>query len=292
MELDYLDNNNFAFITYRAHISEPQVFEDFINLFLPYISLKFPNYIYSIEDDDSPSRHIHILLQHESKDSQKLKQKLEAKYFKDFKKSLQNKQTDLRVALKFGKGPDGDDFGFTMKIEDKMKCIGYIFKDITRRNRDGGLSQSLITQCCDFYFSNRRIKNATDNDWKQLTTKNIHIKIEEYCKTTKQDVMSPLLQFNMVKDKYTFIQLSTKQRKMAFAELRYHSGFNDINIRKDLVDDFIDDQQPCPYAIGLEHENNHTRIKKLEKENESLRSTVEKQKKLIALLQNTGSVAR
>lgn len=240
MELDYLDKNNFCFITYRAAEGEPQVFEDFISIFLPHISLKFPNYIYSIENDGTPSRHIHLLLQHHESEHGKLKQKIEAKYFTDFKKSIQDKQTDLTVAFKYGSKSRDTAltaeklFGFTMKIEDKMKCIGYIFKDITRRNNNGGLSQSLITQCCDFYWSNRRIKNATDNDWKQLTSKNIHIKIEEYCKTTEQDVLSPLLQFNMVKDKHTFIQLTTKQRKMAIAELAISQGKDNPKIRAEM----------------------------------------------------------
>jgi hypothetical protein len=237
MELSNLDKANFTFITFRAHVSEPQVFEDFINIFLPYISLKFPFYIYSIEDDDTPSRHIHILLQHDQKDKQKLKQKIEAKYFKDFTKSLKSKETALAHALKYGKGPDGEDFGFTMKIEDKMKCIGYIYKDITRRNRTEGISQDCITQCCDFYHANRRIKNSSENDWKILTTKNIHIKVEQFCKEKNQDLNSPLLQHNMVKDKHTFINLTTKQRKMAFAELRYYNGKDTLDLQQDLTGD-------------------------------------------------------
>jgi hypothetical protein len=281
MELDELEKSKFSFITFRAHVSEPQLFEDFISYFLPYISMKFPFYIYSIEKDDTPDRHIHILLQHYETEKQKLKQKIEAKWYKDFNKSIKDKQTDLKCAIKYGKGPDGEDFGFTMKIEDKMKCIGYIFKDITRRNKTSGLSQSLITACCDFYFANRRIKNATDNDWKILTTKNIHVKIEEYCKTTGQDVMSPLLQFNMVKDKHTFIQLSTKQRKMAIAELRYYNGNNNIEIRQDLCDEYIYDQQINPYGKGLEHQDNYDKIKELEEQIYILKTENEKLKQLI-----------
>jgi hypothetical protein len=277
MELDYLDKNKFCFITYRAHISEPQVFEDFINTLIPYISLKFPNYIYSIEKDDTCDRHIHLLLQHDEKDKQKLKQKIEAKYFKDFKKSIQDKQTDLTCAIKYGKGPDGEDFGFTMMIEDKMKCIGYIFKDITRRNKNGGLSQSLITQCCDFYFSNRRIKNTTDNDWKQLTTKNIHIKIEEYCKTTGQDVMSPLLQFNMVKDKHTFIQLSNKQRKMAIAELAISQGKDNQKIRTEMEgEEYVQSEYYTPDEIMSKYKNLLEETKRLRDENEKLKDKLKR----------------
>lgn len=278
MELAELDKHNFTFITFRAHVSEPQVFEDFISIFLPYVSLKFSFYIYSIEDDDTSSRHIHLLLQHDQKDKQKLKQKIEAKYFKDFSKSIQDKQTDLKCAIKYGKGPSGEDFGFTMKIEDKMKCIGYIFKDITRRNKTSGLSQSLITECCDFYFANRRIKNTTDNDWKQLTTKNIHVKIEEYCKTTGQDVMSPLLQFNMVKDKHTFINLTTKQRKMAFAELRYYQGNNNSNIRQDLTDD---SEELSPHEYGFSKSDYVEKIENYENQIHELKIENEKLKKLL-----------
>lgn len=253
MELSEIDKANFTFITFRAHVSEPQVFEDFISIFLPYISLKFPFYIYSIEDDDTPSRHIHLLLNHNEKDKQKLKQKIEAKYFKEFTKSLISKETALSHAIKYGKGPDGEDFGFTMKIEDKMKCIGYIYKDITRRNRTEGISQDCITQCCDFYYANRRIKNSTENDWKIITTKNIHTKVEQFCKENKQDLNSPILQQNMVKHKHTFINLTIKQRKMAFAELRYYNGKDDHNIQQDLQGEDLpnpsDDQWRTPAEI-------------------------------------------
>ena len=281
MELSDIDSANFTFITFRAHVSEPQVFEDFISTFLPYISLKFSFYIYSIEDDDTSSRHIHLLLQHDQKDKQKLKQKIEAKYFKDFSKSIQDKQTNLKCAIKYGKGPDGEDFGFTMKIEDKMKCIGYIFKDITRRNKTSGLSQSLITQCCDFYFANRRIKNTTDNDWKQLTTKNIHVKIEEYCKTTGQDVMSPILFHEMRKNKYTFVQLSNKQRKMALAEVAISQGYDNDKIRTESEgEEFIQNEFFTPQEIMKKYKNSNLIIKQQRIEIEKLKAQVEKLKAL------------
>lgn len=228
MDLDDLNKSNFSFITFRAHIAEPQVFEDFLPLFLSHISIKFPFHVYSVEEDDSPGRHIHVFIKHCEKDKQKLKQRIEAKWFKDFTKLTKDKLTDMKVALVYGRGPDGEDFGFTMTIEDKMKCVGYLFKEITRRNRSEGLSQSLITKCCDFYYANRRIKNATDNDWKILSTKNIHVKIEQFCKEQNIDVETPELQELMVQNKYTFIQLSNKQRKMAFAELLHSQKKYDV----------------------------------------------------------------
>jgi len=284
MELSDIDKANFTFITFNAAASEPQVFEDFIIIFLTHISLKFPFYIYSIEKDGTPSRHLHMLIQHNETEHGKIKQKIEQKYFKDFSKSIQNKSTNLNVALKYGSKTTTIDpektFGFTMKIEDKMKCIGYIFKDITTRNKTSGLSQSLITQCCDFYFSDRRIKNTTDNDWKQLTTKNIHVKIEEFCKETGQDVLSPLLQHNMVKNKHTFIQLSNKQRKMAIAELQYSQGFDNEKIRTELEgEEYIQNEFFTPNEIMTMKNEAVAENKQLFMENLDLRKQIKLLKK-------------
>ena len=48
-------SDRYGFITFRAHVSEPQTFEDFLNLFLP-ILFTHDFYCYSIEKDDSPAR--------------------------------------------------------------------------------------------------------------------------------------------------------------------------------------------------------------------------------------------
>lgn len=285
MELVELDKHRIGFITFRAHVSQPHIFEDFMSVFIPYISSNFSIYTYSVEKDDSPDRHIHMALVVDEKiyDTQKLKQKIEAKWFRDFKDRCHLGPTDIKHAyvLKFNEDPDDNTTKIKMnQLDHKMKIIGYIHKDINRRTEIRGLSQSLITACCDFYFANRRIQNKVDNDWKLLTTKNIHVKIEEYCKETGQDVMSPLLQFNMVKDKHSFIQLSTKQRKMAFAELRYHQGNNDPQIRQDLTDDSeqLDIQEygfsKSDYVAKLE--NYQDEIHKLKMENEQLKIMLSK----------------
>ena len=239
MELEGLNNQRIGFITFRAHVSQPQVFEDFMSVFLPHISSNFPIYTYSIEKDDSPDRHLHMAVAVDEKiyDTQKLKQKIESKWLKDFNKRLSLGSTDIKHAyvLKFNEDPDDSSKKIKMnQLEHKMKIIGYIHKEINKRTEICGLSQSLITECCDFYFANRRMENKVDNDWKLLTTKNIHILTEQFCKEHELDVMSPMLQHHMVKNRYTFIQLSMKQRKMAFAELMYSQGKDSYKIRAEL----------------------------------------------------------
>lgn len=239
MELSGLNNQRIGFITFRAHVSQPQVFEDFMSVFLPYISLNFSIYTYSIEKDDSPDRHLHMAVAVDEKiyDTQKFKQKIEAKWLKEFNKRLSLGPTDIKHAyvLKFNEDPDDETKKIKMnQLEHKMKIIGYIHKEINRRTDICGLSQSLITTCCDFYFANRRMENKVDKDWKIISTRNIHVLTEQFCKEHELDVMSPMLQHHMVKNKYTFCQLSKKQRKMAFAELRYNQGKDSYKIRAEL----------------------------------------------------------
>jgi len=237
MELAELNKNRIGFITFRSHVSNPQVFEDFLSVFLPFISLNFPTYTYSIEKDDTPDRHIHMAVVVDEKiyDTQKLKQKIESKWYKDLMKRLSLSQTDIKHAWKldYNKDPDPEtDSSGNLKmtqIEHKMKVIGYIHKDINRRTEIRGLSQSLITKCCDFYFANRKNKNAVDKDWKQITSKNFHIIVEQYCKDKDYDLLDPMIHEYMVQDKHTFLQLSTKQRKMGFAELKMAHKSEELN---------------------------------------------------------------
>ena len=278
--LEELDKSKFAFITFRSHDSEPQVFEDFISLLLPHISLKFLFYIYSIEDDDTSSRHIHILVKHEERDKDKLKQKIEQKWFKDFGKSLQGKQTILKHALHYGRGPDGEDFGFSMTIEDKMKCIGYICKDITRRNKRDILSQEVITQCCDFYFANRRIKNASTNDWIAITPKNIHQKIEQFQKEHELDINDPGLITFMTDSKHTFNQITKQQRKLSLAELKWQQGNKSLINKQIILEDLEEPQNGQflsteAYEYKCKYYEEKSKREKLEIELEELKKQLE-----------------
>lgn len=242
--LAHIDNAQLCFITFRPSCSEPQVFEDFVAILLPHISLKFPFYIYAIEADDTPSRHIHILLQHKEKETKFLKQKIESKWYKDFSKSLKDKSSKMKVALHYGKGPDGEDFGFTMKIEDKMKAIGYIFKDITRRHRIDSLSQEVITQCCDFYYSNRRIKNSTENDIKIINNKNFHIKCEEFAKQNSLTVRDYSLVARMTFERHSF-QISARDLKKYLAELKFMNApeYSEKSVEFQIINEFQKPEQ-------------------------------------------------
>jgi hypothetical protein len=79
----------------------------------------------------------------------------------------------------------------------------------------------------------------------------------------------------MVKNKYTFIQLSVKQRKMAFAELKYSQGKNDDKIRADIYGDGeADIDTYVPAHHGHPGPNGQTPIEEAEETIKKLREEV------------------
>lgn len=228
--MDIFSNTKFAFLTFRAHCSEPQAFEDFLTIILPLISLKSETYRWTIEKDNTPDKHIHIFFSHDKKDKSKIEQMIMTKIMKEFKSSLNETQWKYAFDLKLVENTQ----------DDKMKCLGYVSKDINTRNETKNISQEIMTQSCDFYFAHRRIKNATSNDWIAINTKNIHNKIESFCKKESIDVNDPGLIPLMVSSKHTFCQISLQQRKMALTELKYQQGNKSVINTQILTEDIVE----------------------------------------------------
>lgn len=230
MEGNELMNSRWGFITFRAHVSEPQLFEDFINIFLPILN-NFEQYAYSIEEDNTPNRHIHAILSLNSsiKDKSKLDQKFNNKFMKDFKKSLGIRQTDWAHAY--------DSKYLPHTSEDVLKVLGYVLKDdkVTRR-RVKNISTNLITQGIKFHVSTARIDNSrVKNDWKAIKPQNIHVFLEDFMTKNNIDVNDTELVPLMVKSKYTFNQITSKQLKLSIAELKYQIINNDEENFENLI---------------------------------------------------------
>jgi len=111
----------FGFVTFRAHESEPQVFEDFLTMFLPIIHTT-TFYAYTIEEDNTPARHIHCFfcLKNTERDKGHIDQKFNKKLMREFKNSIKLKQTQWQHAY------DSKLVGNT--YEDVMKTLGYTMK--------------------------------------------------------------------------------------------------------------------------------------------------------------------
>lgn len=224
-----LDKNNGCFLTFRAHVMEPDIFETFLNIFLPIITTKFPTFIYSIEKDDSPDRHLHLFFLHNEKETQKLKQKLYPKAVKDYFKSLDSHQTNMQNAFLIGRRNQDEEtsFGFRMTIEDKMKAIAYCAKDICRRQKVSHISQEVITQSCKFYYATEKSKPTSKEGWTIINAKNFHVKLDDYASKNSMTVHDYELIPRMVHDNHTF-QLSIHDREKYLAELRFSKRKYDV----------------------------------------------------------------
>lgn len=258
-----------GFITFRAHVSEPQLFEDFINIFLPILTT-FTHYVYSIEEDNTPNRHIHTLFNLTSamKDRSKIDQKFNNKFMKEFKKSLGMKQTEWVAAY--------DSKMIENTKEDFLKVLGYCIKDdnVTRR-RVKNIPTTFLTQGIKFHLTTARIEgSAAKNDWKAIKPQNIHIFLEQFCEKNNIDVTDTQLVPMMVKDKHTFNQITSKQLKLSIAELKYQK----IN----------DEEQSFEDLITIQNHANDTNpnILELQEEIERYKEKIRQQKEEIRMLKN------
>jgi len=262
-------SSRWGFITFRAHVSEPQLFEDYLNIFLPILN-NFDSYAYTVEEDDTPNRHIHCLLSlnNSIKDKSKLDQKFNNKFMKDFKKSLGIKQTAWEHAY--------DSKYLPNTKEDILKVLGYVLKedDVTRR-RVKNISTNLMTQGIKFHVSTARIETSrVKNDWKAIKPQNIHVFLEDFIDKHDIDVNDTGLVPLMVKSKYTFNQITSKQLKLSIAELKYQKEKNaDKNLENLLtIQNHVNDANPT--------------IEELQEEIERYRLFVKQQQQTISDLRN------
>lgn len=204
-----------GFLTFRAHESEPDLFEKFIIIFLPMLE-KFEKYVYHIENDDTPAKHIHCFFTHNYKDASKITQYFLNKDMKNLKKTFN--QTTWQHAWDCQMVKDTK--------EDKLKALGYTVKDNVKRKYVKGYSAKELLDAVNYYILTKRIDktDGLDNDWKYLTPKNVHINITEFCKQNNITVHDYDLIPKMVLNKTSFIQLSQKQLNLALAELKYYDN--------------------------------------------------------------------
>ena len=81
------------FLTLRCSPLDTQLFEDITILLLQETS-QFTSHSYSVEKDDTPDRHIHILMRTDHRDVSHFKQILKKKKFEPFMKLLKNKNVE------------------------------------------------------------------------------------------------------------------------------------------------------------------------------------------------------
>lgn len=249
-----------GFLTVRAHETEPHVFEDMLILLLP-IFHKLSPFTYHIEDDDTPSRHLHCFftLPPNIKEKQKIIQKIETKTVKQFLQNLQSKQTiySRKWDSHFNQVklvPDTE--------EDMLKTLGYTIKETCKRSKSFH-DPGLLRQALEFYMVDHRNKTTeTKNSWKIITNKNFHFSMEEYAKKIDTTVHDVSLIPKMTHDKHSFqirdVELKKYLTELRFANKKYdenskeYSHLNpDIDSENEIDYNLIEVQDYCNYLIKL-----------------------------------------
>ena len=192
----------FYLYTFRPQINEQNLFEDFLSLFLPFLE-EFPKYSYSIEEDGTLNKHIHIIYECTATDNTKaMPQKLNRKLFTSFRTAIKTKMTNESGF---------DDRMVKSEKEDYLKVLGYVNKATTNcwRRKSKGLSNEEIKEATDFYYASDRImKSQINTDLKIMNSKNIHITIKEYCTQNDLEPTHPITKLHMIKDGNMFSQVS------------------------------------------------------------------------------------
>lgn len=205
----------FYFITARCHVSETEVFEEYLTILLPFIKNR-EVYHYSIENDGTCDRHIHALLEDNAKDRDAFMRKLNTKQFKEFWHFLKKTKLSVKEQLTYTE---------IIKEEEVKNTIGYIFKETNSRQGSSKMDdQKYIVECVRLYWTleRRRAEVAQSNikDVVLMTGKNFYAKVQQFCQTTCTRYDDPDLLYKMKKSSYGFINLSRRQKEEGFRELR------------------------------------------------------------------------
>lgn len=207
----------YGFLTIRASDAEPDMFEKLLIIFLPMLEV-CPEYAYHVEHDHTPSKHLHVFftLHKHFADASKITQYFLKKPMKQLRQTFM--ATDWTHCWKMIMVPHTK--------EDEMKALGYVLKENDGRRKIHKYSAQRCLEAINYYILTQRLDkmNTLDNDWKYITVKNIHNRIEHFCAHKNKSLHDEDIKEHMVLDKTSWVQISIKQYNLALAELRYHNS--------------------------------------------------------------------
>lgn len=212
-----MENNHSAFITFRPHPSDAQLFEDFLIIFLPLLKKRITNYVYVVEKDNTPEKHFHCVINHKSfTETAKVRQKLKCKALLQFEKFLRiDTETNLNVAHQT------HFIGNEDKIKNTLYYVGYCYKEDNVSRRDTNLPASYIQEALEYHNTMKRCEtNEIEQDVKYIKPNNVHRYINEFRKWEGDDFTWVNLHHRMILQGYSFIQLSSKQFNYAISEIK------------------------------------------------------------------------
>lgn len=188
----------YFFFTFRPQISEQDLFEDFIILFLPLLK-GYPEWAYVVEKDDSNEKHLHALWRNDTATEFKKAGIFKRKPMLQFQSALFNKQTTYLVGYNNQK----------VSEEDFLDILGYIMKETSPRRRETTFTDERELEAHKYYYAKQRIKSEQPrSDLIVLNGKTVHSAIKHYCVENKLEPTYGLTKLRMIKDGFMFSQVS------------------------------------------------------------------------------------
>lgn len=216
---------NYIFYTFRPHINDHVLFEDFLNIILPMLE-EYEKYAYVVEKDNTPNKHFHLILYGNFPDYDKFKQRFTGKKsgLSNFKKFLvRQTESELRYAEMGHKIKDSP-----KEPKNLQYYLGYINKeDDIQRKGSKGFSVDEILKSLKYYYSIAKTnikQEAQEIGWTILKPTTIHTTIEEICK--KREILiqnfSPVM---LTQEKISFNSLTNRQIQISMEELLIHENY-------------------------------------------------------------------
>lgn len=202
------------FLTLRCSPLDTQLMEDITILLLQEIT-QFTSYTYSIEKDETPDRHLHLLVKSDHRDVTHFKQILKKKKFEPFMKLLNNKNVETNqhaLDIKM------------IKEEEYFNVLGYVYKETFCKRRYSTETQETITNAITQYHATKRLEQQNIPYTKKiiLTTKNFHSHIEQFLLNNPEESVDDWynMKIKMIMNNYSFFDISDKKVKIAIRELQ------------------------------------------------------------------------
>lgn len=201
----------YGFFTFRAHPSDVKdLNKELISLLQPLIS-KLDQYVLSIESENQPEEHIHLLFRgsQSMNDSSKVRQRIESKSLKSFiKNRLPETMTEHKCAFDYRIVGDSE--------EDYLKITGYVAKEKVKQSK--GYSQEYITRCIQFYYDTQKLSiiegsKQKDRRIKTLKPNEVLTYMEDFCDKNGISYNDPYIFTKMKCARISFVQVSRPQRE-------------------------------------------------------------------------------
>lgn len=200
------------FMTLRCSPLDTQLFEDITTLILGEYTDKVS---YSIEKDNTPDRHLHLLTTTTHRDLSHFKQSLKKKKFEPFFKLLKSKNTETNQHALDIK---------TIKEEDYNLTLGYIYKETFCERRSTFHSTEEVQKAIEEYYSHKRLETQLTPQSSKvvLTVKNFHSYLEKFLQEHPEESVDDWysLKKKMILNNYSFMDMSERKIKIAINELQ------------------------------------------------------------------------